>query len=209
MNWAAFKQLSLTWVGKVKAAYFAIPIQLRDFILACATIVWLYALWLYFSTPAPKPGQVVPGKSAPAIAAMPKREVHPKRVVVLKDKKKAVIALGLPAEEASDDQEELADAIVTPPSKYGDTVAIFLNTSTGKVRTAVKVNEAPWFRFERGNEVGVEVQQSPKGPRYQVDYTRDVMSVKGATLSVKPGIRYEVDTQKVDTFIGARLKYSW
>ena len=195
---------------RIKAEYsklLAAPRWKRNTLLAVVAMAAVYLLWCRFGPQPIKPGQTVAAVTAPKIATMAREEITPRRVVVFKDKAEAVKRLNLPKEQAANPQEKLLDATVAPASRYGTTTAVFLNTSTGKPRSTVTANKAPWFAFERGNEIGGEIGVGNRGRYIQGDYQRDLASVKGAIIGIKLGATsYLTET---DWQTGVRLKYRW
>lgn len=171
----------------------------------------VYLAWCRWGTKPIKPGQIVAAKTSPKVADMERKVVHPQKLMVVHPKAEAVRRLQLPKEEAANAQEEVFEATDAPASKYGTTTITFANLSTGMPRTVIKAKEAPWFRFERGNEIGVEGGIGTRGKYSQIDYQRDILSVKGVVMSGKASGIYTPDARedKGEFRIGVRVKYQW
>ena len=153
---------------------------------------------------------IVNAPVAKAVANMPTtRILIPKGVVVFKDTEKVVEKLGLPTAKP---EEKVFSAVDVPRVKYGATVTTFVNTTTGTSRTAIKAKEAPWFSFERGNELGIEGGINTRSRYVDVDYQRDIASVKGAIISLKGFGTFSPDEEsakRVNVGVGVRVKYQW
>lgn len=175
--------------------------------LAVALFVAAYLAWCRFGPQPVKPGAMIAVHTSAKVADMERKAVTPKKVMVLTPKKEAVERLNLPPGEAANDDEEIVEATDAPASHYGTTTVTFLNMSTGQPRTVIRVKEAPWFSFERGNTLGVEVGIGSHGRYYQGDYQRDICQVKGVYLSGRGSVMsYASET---DWRAGTRLEYRW
>lgn len=162
-----------------------------------------YLCWSIWGNKVPIPGQVVQAQPVKVIESLPKKVITTK-VQVIKDPIKATEKLGI---DPPRQHEEVQTAIVVPPLKYGGTSTTFLNVSTGQSRTVIASSPAPWFRFERENRIGAEVGIGSNGKYAQVDYQRDVLSIKGVILAGK--LSATTNATEVDLRAGVRLEYRW
>jgi hypothetical protein len=146
----------------------------------------LYFAWSLWGERALKPGSVViSAPVAPQIAKMETTYAPPIRLIVIKDKAKAVEKLGLPSSEAMDPKEALLTATAVRANRYGATVVTFANQTTGQVRSSIVVNKAPWFALERTNYVGGSVGIGVDGYVGRIYAKRDLAQVKGNYLQVE------------------------
>jgi hypothetical protein len=177
--------------------------------VAAALIIFaaVYLAWCKWGAKPVRPGQTVAAVAPSSVKDEPKKAITPKQVIVYRDRVKVVEKLGLPAAEGANDEEEVIEATEAPASRYGTQTATFVNVSTGQVRSVVKANSAPWFRFERGNTAGAEIGIGPKGRYFQGDYQRDILSVKGVILAGRVSVTsYPGQT---DARAGVRAEYRW
>lgn len=174
-----------------------------------------YSAWLKWGPQPVKPGSVV--VSAPLakeVAKMDTKIIYVPRLVVIKEKAKAVAALKLPTSETDNPKEALLTATGIAANRYGATTAVFVNVSTGKARTDIVYKESPWFSLQRSNTVGIEAGYGMKGKYAQIDAEHEFAQVKGNFVAVKgSGTFYDTTNSDnaSDFRIGVRLQrhFDW
>jgi hypothetical protein len=171
---------------------------------ALALLGAAYLAWSIWGPRPLVPGQAVTAQPAKAVEDLPQRVITPRRVVVIADGPRAAEKLKIGPPVA---HEEVQTSVTVPETKYGGTASVFLNTSSGQSRTIIKANEAPWFRFERGNTLGVGVGIGRDGRYFTADYQRDLLSIKGAVVTVRAGVTSWQD--RTDAKGEARIEYRW
>ena len=197
-------------LNRLKAEYsnfISAPKWRRYLWLFLALFGMAYLAWCKWGPQPVKPGSVMAGKTSPRVADLERKTLEPKKLIVFKDKARAVSRLNLPSSEAAEPREEMLESTDAPPSRYGTTTTTFINMSTGMPRSVIQANKAPLFRFERGMELGAEVGMGAKGRYVQGDIQRDVFSVKGVIVGGKAAVTsYPTET---DWRVGVRAKYQW
>jgi hypothetical protein len=152
---------------------------------AVLLFIIIYIGWSFWGHKPPKPGTVV--TNVPVAKEIEDMETTTTTTTItyIKNKEEAVKKLGLPASEASNPKEVLQTAGHVEPNKNGAVVAVFINRSTGKSKMDIKYNNAPWFKLERENTIGMGIGASTlDGYIGKVYLKRDIAQVKGIYMQV-------------------------
>jgi hypothetical protein len=165
-------------------------LYLVDAVLLCVTGYLAWSLWGHKPPPA---GSVT--ISVPQVDTLEEMETTTTTttLTIYKDKPAAVAALGLPASEAANPKEGLLTANEVEANKNGAVVTTFVNMSTGRPRTDIQYNKAPWFALQRGNTIGVGYELGSQGAKVPVYYKRDVLRIKDIHGIVEVGGKLALD----------------
>ena len=146
-------------------------------------LIGIYFAWLKLGKKEVTPGSTIQALTVPSIAQMEQKTITPSKLVVIKDKQKAIEKLKLSVEQQPTKSEEIIRAVLVPKLKYGGTAAVFVNTTTGKSRTVITANKSPWFSFEKTNYLGLNLGVSTNdGVIGKCYYKRDIAQIKGIYL---------------------------
>lgn len=143
-------------------------------------LIAAYCAWLYFHKPDVNPGQTVTAPPAKAVKNEPQVAIKPARVMVYRNSDRVAEKLGLPPAQP---QEQIIQAVDVPKLKYGGVSATFLDMSTGKSRTEIKANPAPWIAFRNDLAIGVGAGIGTQGNTLAGRIRYDVLQVKAVTVS--------------------------
>lgn len=158
-----------------------------------AILIAAYCAWLVFHKPDIKPGEVVTASPAKAVKGEPQVAIKPKQVIVYRDTVRVVEKLGLPPAQP---QEQIIQAVDVPKLKYGGVSATFLDMSTGKSRTEIKANSAPWLAFRNDLAIGVGAGIGTQGRTVAGRIRLDVLQIKDVTLSPEIEGNYAEDRKQ-------------
>lgn len=157
-----------------------------------ALAIIIYLAWSIWGTRPQQPGQgFVVAKPAVSHAKVN----GPVVTVPIKIVPKQAVKDKFPDAHVDDPDGEVIDTADIPPAPHGATAITTIDTKTGEAHTEVKIKEAPWFAFERNNEIGAGYGINTNGRQIAtIHYRRDILRVKDVHLSGQVEAASSMDT---------------
>ena len=179
-------------------------------VIAAAVFLLVWLAWLWYGKQPQAPQSYLVAPPAKAVAGINKVDhPAPPRIKVI-PKAEASKKLKLPAEVATDNNQQVISTADIGPAPDGATAVTTMNTTTGESSTLVKAKPRPLFSFLRNGAAGMRYGIDTSGQQQAVLFIRqDVARVGNVYMSFEAEARTVPARGTSEAYGAVEVSYRW